>query len=583
MSTNLNTFKIYFKEIKHHMPTFLLSLILIPLGALLLDTGLPFYLSQAIGDLSSKHNDLVLQHLLTAAVIGVVGLAANVVGFQSLLRHEARVRTRLNNTVFSEVLHKDLQFFVNEKVGALTSRFIDFTRAHVAIQDLLILRTLGFVLSVIVGMVIVATHAFNLAIVLSVLFVLVIVQIKFFTKLRAPLRHERKTLAGEIHGEIADSITNSLMVKTFAQENYEMTHLNKRLNRFEKIYIKDISVFGIDGGIRTFIMVVTQIVGISISAWMVINGQLSLAIAIFSLTYLQRIASQIFSLGELLNGYDEALLQAAPMSDILMQPSQVNDLPEASRHTIKEPRIDFESVSYKYTDTAQEVIKRIDLTIPAGQKIGLVGYSGAGKTTITHLLLRFFDVTHGSIKIDSKDIRDYTQQSLRRQIAYVPQDPMLFHRTLRENISYGNLKATDEQILEAARKANALEFIQSLPHGLDTLVGERGVKLSGGQRQRIAIARAILKQAPLLILDEATSALDSESEKLIQDALGKLMVGRTSIVIAHRLSTIAKLDRIIVMDQGKIVEDGTHQELLTLGGIYAKLWAHQSGGFIEEE
>lgn len=583
MSTNLNTLKIYFKEIKHHMPSFTLAIIFMPLGALLLDTGLPFYLSQTIGDLSSGHTNLVVQHLVTAAIFGLGGLVANVIGFQSLLRHEGRVRTRLYNTVFSAVLHKDLNFFVNEKVGALTSRFIDFTRAHITLQDLLIIRTLGFTLSVVVGMGIVATHAPSLAVVLSVLFVLVVVQIQIFTKLRAPLRHERKQLVGEIHGEVADSITNSLMVKTFAQENYEITHLNKQLHRFENIYIKDIGLFGIDGSIRTFIMVVTQIVGISISAWMVIHGQLSLAIAIFSLTYLQRIASQIFSLGELLNGYDEALLQAAPMTDILMQDIQVTDRPNAKNHTVKKPQIDFEAVSYKYSDAANDVINAIDLTIPAGQKIGLVGHSGAGKTTITHLLLRFFDVTSGAIKIDSVDIRDYTQASLRKQIAYVPQEPMLFHRTLRENISYGNLKATDEQIREAAQKANALEFIDALPQGLDTLVGERGVKLSGGQRQRVAIARAILKEAPLLILDEATSALDSESEKLIQDALGKLMKGRTSIVIAHRLSTIAKLDRIIVMDQGKIAEDGTHQELLTLGGIYAKLWAHQSGGFIEEE
>ena len=204
------------------------------------------------------------------------------------------------------------------------------------------------------------------------------------------------------------------------------------------------------------------------------------------------------------------------------------------------------------------------------------------KTTLTKLLLRFADIESGAITIDGTSIQDATQASLRKAIAYVPQEPLLFHRSLRDNIGYGRPDATEKDIEAAAKKANALEFIKQLPEGFDTLVGERGVKLSGGQRQRIAIARAILKDAPILVLDEATSALDSESEKLIQDALQELMKNRTSIVIAHRLSTIAKLDRIIVLEDGEIKEDGSHDGLIARGGVYAKLWAHQSGGFIEE-
>ncbi len=217
-----------------------------------------------------------------------------------------------------------------------------------------------------------------------------------------------------------------------------------------------------------------------------------------------------------------------------------------------------------------------------GQKVGLVGHSGSGKTTLTRLLLRFSDVDKGTVSIDDQDISAITQASLRRAIAYVPQEPLLFHRSLRENIAYGRPDATDKQIREAARKAHALEFIDKLSSGLDTMVGERGVKLSGGQRQRIVIARAILKDAPILVLDEATSALDSESEQLIQASLAELMKGRTTVVIAHRLSTIQKMDRIIVLEDGKIIEDGSHASLLAKKGTYAGLWAHQSGGFIEE-
>ena len=248
---------------------------------------------------------------------------------------------------------------------------------------------------------------------------------------------------------------------------------------------------------------------------------------------------------------------------------------------MKSGNIDFKNVAFIY-DSGQKVFNNFNLIVKSGDKIGLVGHSGAGKSTITKLLLRFVDVSSGGIEIDGQDIRDATFVSLRSNIAYVPQDPSMFHRSIADNIRYGRLDATDAEVHDAAKKAHALEFIEKLPQGFETLVGERGIKLSGGQRQRIAIARAILKDAPILVLDEATSALDSESERLIQDALTKLMKGRTSIVIAHRLSTIAKLDRIIVLDNGSIAEDGTHTELLKQKGIYAKLWSHQSGGFIED-
>jgi ATP-binding cassette subfamily B protein len=245
--------------------------------------------------------------------------------------------------------------------------------------------------------------------------------------------------------------------------------------------------------------------------------------------------------------------------------------------------INFDHVTFAHDGgEGEHIFNDFSLHIPSGQRLGLVGHSGSGKTTLTRLLLRFSNLDGGSITIDGMNIAEHSQKSLREAISYVPQEPLLFHRSLRENIAYGHQDATDEEVVDAAIRANAHEFISSLKEGYNTLVGERGIKLSGGQRQRVALARAILKDAPILVLDEATSALDSESERLIQDALGKLMHGRTSIVIAHRLSTIAKLDRIVVLDNGRIVEDGTHQELLAKNGTYAKLWAHQSGGFIEE-
>ena len=336
-----------------------------------------------------------------------------------------------------------------------------------------------------------------------------------------------------------------------------------------------------EGSMRLLVMSSVQIVAIAIIATMLTQGQIELGIAIFIIAYLQRIAAQLFTLGELVNGYDKLFLQAAPMTEILLTKPTIIDAPDASTLRVTKGDIELRRVSYAYSDAPEtDVITDLSLHIPAGQRVGVVGTSGAGKTTLTKLLLRFDDIRKGELLIDEQDIQYVTQASLRQALAYVPQEPLLFHRTLRENIAYSKPEATDTEVRQAAKAANALEFIERLPRGLDTVVGERGIKLSGGQRQRVAIARAILKDAPILVLDEATSALDSESEKLIQASLEGLMKNRTSIVIAHRLSTIAKLDRIIVLEDGHIVEDGTHDALLQQHGIYAKLWNHQSGGFI---
>lgn len=246
--------------------------------------------------------------------------------------------------------------------------------------------------------------------------------------------------------------------------------------------------------------------------------------------------------------------------------------------------IELKDVTFKYSDASENdfVFENLSLSIKPGEKVGLVGHSGGGKSTLTRMILRFSDLESGSIEIDDQNIAQVKQESLRQNVSYVPQEPLLFHRTIKENIAYGKPEATQKEIISAAKSAYADEFIKSLPNGYETVVGERGVKLSGGQRQRVAIARAILKNAPILILDEATSALDSESEQAIQKAMESLMKDKTTLVVAHRLSTINRLDRILVIDEGRIVEEGSHRLLLSKKGRYAELWSHQSGGFLDD-
>ncbi len=580
---NRQTIRLYWQQIRRYKISFFAMLVCIPLSSLLLDTVLPYVLSQAVDTFTSRDAETLWQLLGLAGIVASVGVALNFTGFQSYITHESKVRANLAISTLDTLLKKDAGFFANQKIGALTGRFIDFVNAHVGLQDLLIIRTLTFAFNMVVGTVLIFISTPAIGLLVLALIAGLLIQVRLSLKLRANFRNERKELIGVVNGMAADTISNNATVKTFANESYELTQ-NRIVNeKYRDVYRKDFRWMTAEGSMRLLTMSAVQIIAIGMMANMLIAGQIELGIAIFTVAYLQRIASQLFVLGEMVNGYDRLFLQAAPMTEMLIADEKITDAPNSQQLTVRNPSIKLHDVSYAYDDAKDiTVLDSISLTIPARQRVGLVGPSGAGKTTVTKLLMRLDDTTGRIITIDGQDISQVTQESLRHAISFVPQEPLLFHRSLRENILYGKLDANDEELARAIKAARADEFIDHLPRGLDTVVGERGVKLSGGQRQRIAIARAILKDAPILILDEATSALDSESEKLIQASLDTLMKGRTSIVIAHRLSTIAKLDRIIVLENGTIVEDGSHTALLKQNGTYAKLWRHQSGGFIDE-
>lgn len=388
----------------------------------------------------------------------------------------------------------------------------------------------------------------------------------------------------KITGQVVDMATNIQTVKAYAHEEYEESRLLETMKQEKKAHFRFQYIREFGGLFHTLMSVSIMILLMRNMLILYENGVMTLGDVTFVFSIMLIVTEQARGLSWGLMSFLENLGQMRDGVKTIMQPNKMLDNPQAQDYQIRQPSISARDVRFSYAENRGEtVFDSLNLEIPAFQKVGLMGPSGAGKSSLVSMIMRFYDVDAGAVLIDGRDIREYTQKSLRRHIAVIPQDTSLFHRSLMENIRYGNLNANDDEVKEAARKAHAHDFIENLPNGYDTLVGERGLRLSGGQRQRVAIARAILKDAPILILDEATAALDSESEEAIQKSLEELMQGKTVIAIAHRLSTIQSMDRLLVMQHGAVVEDGNHNELLAQNGLYARLWAKQSGGFLKEK
>lgn len=413
------------------------------------------------------------------------------------------------------------------------------------------------------------------------------VSVWFFVPRLAKASQEQSDARSLMTGRITDAYSNIATVKLFSHGKRESSYVKESMEEFMTTVHKQMRLVTLIDTI-TYINAVTLIIfsaAMGLLLWgnaLITAGAIatSMALALRLKGLAQWIMWEFASLFEHIGTVQDGM-------GTLSKPHTIVDSPNAQPLTVEQGDIRFENVDFAYSEN-KPLLKKFDLHIKAGEKVGLVGRSGAGKSTLTNLLLRFYDVQSGSVKVDGQDVRNVTQESLRSQIGLVTQDTSLLHRSVRENLMYGRPTATEEEMLRAVERASAVDFIPYLTDakgrtGYDAHVGERGVKLSGGQRQRIAIARVMLKDAPILLLDEATSALDSEVEVAIQENLTELMEGKTVVAIAHRLSTIMAMDRLIVLDKGEIVEQGSHEELLALNGVYAKLWAHQSGGFLPEE
>ena len=401
---------------------------------------------------------------------------------------------------------------------------------------------------------------------------------------RQSLVNIREAASNTLAGHLADSISNAEVVRAFAREDDEARIHAGNVKDYGAKTLRswDYQNFRIDM-VTSPMFVATNILGLIAALATRGTSGASLESVFITFSYFSTATRVMWEFNRIYRGMEGAITDAAQFADLLLEPPVVTDADETQAFAPPDYSIVLSEVRFRYSPAQPLLFDGLSLTIPPASKFGLVGRSGGGKTTLTRLLLRFADIEGGRILIGGMPIDAVPQSALRRTVAYVPQDPSMFHRSIADNIRVGRPDATEHEVRRAAELAHAAEFIEALPDGYNTMVGERGVKLSGGQRQRVAIARAILKDAPILVLDEATSSLDSESEASIQDALLTLLKGRTALVIAHRLSTVRRMDQLIIMDRGQIVERGSHEALLARGGIYAGLWAHQSGGFLGED
>lgn len=515
----------------------------------------------------------------------VAGQACSKLQDYTCARLEIRASYELARRSFDVLSNQSMTFHTNRFGGSLVSATQKYVGAYATLMDTFTYSLLPGVATVAMTIALLAPLVPAYVVLLAaVLAIYVVVVLKLYRKI-LPINAAASAAQNHLSGELSDSITNIMAVKTAGREAYEQEVFRRASEDVRQAdsarMRRSVRTGAVTSTLIVLMMALTAVFIAGGNAWLGISG----GTLVMMFTYTNTLAMRFNMLSAMFQQINRALGDAHDLTVALDEPLLVADDPNAPELRVTAGRIDFEGVGFRYADADEQnrVFDDFTLEIPAGQRVGLVGRSGSGKTTLTTLLLRLEDLTRGRIVIDGQDIAHVTQTSLRRQIAYVAQEPMLFHRSIRENIAYGRPDASDAEVERAAREANAWEFIERLPDGLDTEVGERGVKLSGGQRQRVAIARAILMDAPILVLDEATSALDSESERLIQDALENLMRGRTAIVVAHRLSTVASLDRIVVLSHGAIAEDGTHEELVAAGGEYASLWSRQTGSFLASE
>jgi ATP-binding cassette subfamily B protein len=521
--------------------------------------------------------------LLLAAVIAIAGL--NVFGILCtwgyrfiLIRLAKEVMIDLRLRAFDHLIAHSHEFYTKSFTGALVQKLSRLQRSYDRIADSIVFHIVPAIVTVVGVIFVLWGESRILAYALLCWVALLLTGSYYFARWKLRYDVLRAELDSRVTAVTADILTNQAAVEAHGSHEYERA-------RHEKVVKENFlvaaftwrlgAIFGMtQHSAIVFLEFLTFFIGISL--WM--KGEFPLSMFMLVYVYVFRLTEQLWPFSQVVRDVYESFAEAKEPAEFMLLPHDIAEQKEAIPLSCVKGEIDFHSVQFSYG--GKVALTGVDLHIKKGERVALVGPSGAGKSSLTKLLLRQYDVTGGVVAIDGVDVRSMTLTSLRSAVSIVPQDPILFHRTLRENIRYGNPSASDADIIRVAKLAHCDEFISALPRGYDTLVGERGVKLSGGERQRVAIARAFLRDTPILVLDEATSSLDPLSESLVLSALNSLMSERTTLIIAHRLSTIRNMERIVVLDEGRIAEEGTHEELLANNGLYANLWSVQQKGFV---
>lgn len=586
MSLFSKIFKYIWPQIRKHQLALYSIVVLFSIRVILDFIFIPYYFKKIVDTISSVGVDRsVLSPELFKLTFIIISIS-----FLFMLSARSRqfiyfnfiinVTRGLRNFAFQKLEQNSQSFFANTFAGSLVTKSRRFVNAFESMFGIVIYDFLQIAIIFIGVFIVLVKESPTISFIFFGMTLTYMIIISFFVRRKMKYDLLEAEQDSKISGRIADVFSNILAVKFFSARNSEISSFGKYTQEGAK-RSKDALYFGgkieVIQSVASF-LIESVVLYTMINFW--IDNKISTGTVVLIQTYMTLILVRLWDLSNALARFMKSAGDMKEMIDIFEIIPDILDPENPEKLEMRAGHIMFKNVSFKYPN-GQEVFSNFNLDIKPGERVGLVGHSGAGKSTITNLVLRFVDATEGSITVDGQDIKNVIQDDLRRAISYVPQESVLFHRTVRENIAYGKPDATEEEIIEAAKKAHADEFISKLHKGYDTFVGERGVKLSGGERQRVAIARAMLKNSPILILDEATSSLDSISESYIQEAFSELMKGKTTLVIAHRLSTVQKMDRIIVLDHGKIVEEGTHQELLGKNGFYKDLWDHQTGGFLQ--
>jgi ATP-binding cassette subfamily B protein len=544
----------------------------------------PVYAGQMIDAVGAGAEGAALRAFAMITVLGVAMVGLRHLGWWMIIPLTLNMMRDVTEEAFARVQRLSTDWHANSFSGSTVRRITRGMWALDTLNDVLLLSLLPSFTVLLATVILLALHWPLLGAVMAVgALAYIALTIGLATRVLAPVARLSNQWDTRIGAVLADAIGTNAVVKAFAGEAREEERLGRTVAKWRRRTRRTWTAFTHAGTGQLTLLWFVRFAVTGAALWLWAQGQASAGEIAYVVTsylvlhgYLRDIGQQVHMLQRSVNEMEELV-------QLHDEPMGIADRPDASPIRIADGLIRFEDVTFTYAGQGRPLYDHLTVTIPAGQRVGLVGPSGSGKTSFVKLIQRLYDVDAGRVSIDGQDVARATQISLRRQVAIVPQESVLFHRTLTENIAYGRPGATQAEIEQAARLANAHDFIARLPKGYRTLVGERGVKLSGGERQRVAIARAFLADAPILILDEATSSLDSESEAAIQQAMERLMVGRTAIVIAHRLSTVRALDRILVFEHGRVIEDGTHDALLTAGdGHYRRLFERQAGAVAPE-